>query len=272
MAYHLSVLHHTPSTTEKLNMSTFHRLLLSLPFGVLFLFSSTACVEYPNCKNDEHCAEKGEVCVANLCKKCRDNSQCGEGQECSGNVCSYRIGYCNDSRPCPGSQKCRSNECGPECLGNEECGSNQFCDEGSCAVKPECGVNADRESCDEGYDCQGGRCVRQMVNCSPSDPIYFDFDRYNVKRTEKPKLEEVAECLRGANAARATLAGHTDEEGDTSYNLALGERRASAIYDFLVRLGVKSSLLNTISYGEDRPAVDRSGRQPKNRRVEFEAR
>ena len=49
-------------------MSTFRRLLLSLPLGALFLFSFTACVEYPNCKNDEHCAEKGEVCVANLCK------------------------------------------------------------------------------------------------------------------------------------------------------------------------------------------------------------
>jgi peptidoglycan-associated lipoprotein len=111
-----------------------------------------------------------------------------------------------------------------------------------------------------------------MVNCKPSEPIYFGFDSPKVGRREMPKLEEVAQCLRNDNAARVTLSGHADEVGETAYNLALGESRAQSVYDVLVRLQVPSSLLNTISYGEDRPAVDGRGRQPKNRRVEFEAR
>jgi peptidoglycan-associated lipoprotein len=254
-------------------MSTLRRLLLSLPFGAAFLFSSTACVEYPKCKNDEHCAEKGEVCVAGFCKQCASDAQCEKGQECTtNNVCQYRIGYCDEGRPCPGTQKCRTNECGPECLSNDECSSDQFCDGGACAVKPECGVNADRESCDEGFDCQAGRCIRQMITCQPSEPIFFSFDSAKVNKSERSKLDEVSTCLRGPNAARVTLSGHADEVGETAYNLALGESRAQSVYDYLVRLEVPSSLLNTISYGEDRPAVDGRGRQPKNRRVEFEAR
>ena len=69
-----------------------------------------------------------------------------------------------------------------------------------------------------------------------------------------------------------TLSGHADDVGSTEYNLALGESRSSSVREFLGRLGVSTSLLNTISYGEDRPAVDGGGRQPKNRRVEFESR
>jgi peptidoglycan-associated lipoprotein len=253
-------------------MSTLGRLLLSVPFGALLL-SSSACVEYPKCKNDEHCVEKGEVCVAGFCKKCKDNSQCGKGQECTAsNTCEYRAGYCDEGRPCYGNQKCRDNQCGPQCLNNGECAANQFCSEGACVVKPECGVNADRESCDEGFDCQGGRCVRRMVECRPSAPIYFDFDKHNIKRSEEAKLKEVAACLRNDNASRVTLGGHADDVGSTEYNLALGDSRASSVREFLGRLGVSTSLLNTTSYGEDRPAVEGSGRQPKNRRVEFDAR
>ena len=88
-----------------------------------------------------------------------------------------------------------------------------------------------------------------MVDCSPSAPIYFDFDKYNVKRSEEAKLNEVAACLRNANANRVTLSGHADDVGSTEYNLALGESRSSSVREFLGRLGVSTSLLNTISYG-----------------------
>jgi peptidoglycan-associated lipoprotein len=160
--------------------------------------------------------------------------------------------------------------CGAECLDNSECGSSEFCDEGSCTAKPECGPNADKTECDGGYECESGKCVERFTECRPSEPVYFDFDRSNIKRSEKSKLDEVAECFKGDHVARMTIGGHTDEEGDVSYNMALGEERANSVRKYLERVGVNSSLLNPVSYGEDRPAVNGAGRQPKNRRVEFE--
>ena len=247
--------------------------VFSFALSALFLSINACTPTYPKCSSDDHCAEKGEVCVAEFCKQCRDDNQCTTpGQICSQNQCTYKLGYCDDSRPCSGDQKCRNNECGPECLANNECSANEFCNEGSCIVKPQCGPNADKTECSPGYNCESGRCVESFTECRPSEPIYFDFDRSIVKRSETSKLDEVAECLKGDHVAKVTLGGHTDEEGDVSYNLALGEERSNSVRKYLERVGVSTDLLGTISYGEDRPAVNGSGRQPKNRRVEFEAR
>ena len=247
--------------------------VFSFALSALLLCLNACTPPYPKCDSDDHCAEKGEVCVANFCKQCRDDNQCTvAGQYCSSNQCTYKLGYCDDSRPCSGNQKCRDNMCGAECLDNNECGSNQYCDEGSCTAKPECGPNADKTECTPGYECESGKCVERFTECRPSEPVYFDFDRSNVKRSERSKLDEVAECFKGEHVANMTLGGHTDEEGDVSYNLALGEERANSVRKYLERVGVSSSLLNPVSYGEDRPAVNGAGRQPKNRRVEFEAR
>jgi len=84
--------------------------------------------------------------------------------------------------------------------------------------------------------------------------VYFDFDSFAVKASERPKLEKIAAWL-GENAgAKVVLAGHTDSRGTVQYNLALGERRAIATRDYLLGLGVDASRLTTISYGEERPA------------------
>ena len=108
--------------------------------------------------------------------------------------------------------------------------------------------------------------------CSPSEPIYFAFDRSRIQRSERSKLEAVAECLRGDSAASVTLAGHTDREGSPDYNMSLGENRANAVRDYLTRLGVPARLLGTISYGEEQPAVETRRRNRRNRRVEFNRR
>ena len=251
-------------------MATFRIPLRSIIFGGVLLISAACTPDYPKCDNDEHCAEKGEFCVGQLCQQCREDSHCTvPGQVCTSNKCSYRLNYCDNNRPCPGNQKCRSNECGPQCLGNDECGNGQFCDAGSCAVKPECGPNADKAECDAGFECVSGRCEQRLTECKPSEPIYFAFDSSKVRRSESQKLTEVSECLKGDNVAEVRLVGHTDEEGDSSYNLALGQERADSVYKFLIRLGVPESLLSTVSVGENEPAVSGGGRQAKNRRVEF---
>jgi peptidoglycan-associated lipoprotein len=255
-------------------MSFLRNIVKNVAMASTLLLSLNACgPTYPNCETDEHCAEQQQYCVGDLCQQCRDNSHCTEaGKQCIDSKCQYPNGYCDPNRPCPGNAKCRNNQCGAECLDNSECGAGQYCDNGSCTAKPECGPNADKPSCEEGYNCVSGRCQLNLTQCRPSEPIYFDFDKANIKKTEMAKIKEVVACLNGKNVAPVMLSGHTDLEGSEEYNNALGERRAAEVQKQLLRANVPASLLSTVSYGENRPAVQSDRREAKNRRVEFDAR
>ncbi len=104
-----------------------------------------------------------------------------------------------------------------------------------------------------------------------ADIVHFDFDSSAVKASEKPKVAAVADYLK-ANAAKAVkIEGHCDERGTEEYNRALGERRALALREELVSLGIESTRVDTISYGEDKPIAlghdEAAWRQ--NRRGEF---
>ena len=85
------------------------------------------------------------------------------------------------------------------------------------------------------------------------DRVFFDFDRYNIRSDQQTTLERQANWLGQHGAVNVQVAGHTDERGTREYNLALGQRRASAARDFLVARGVASARISTISYGKDRP-------------------
>jgi len=86
-----------------------------------------------------------------------------------------------------------------------------------------------------------------------SDTVHFDFDSSVVKSTERPKISVVADFLK-ANAADAVkIEGHCDERGTEEYNRALGERRALALREALVGMGIDPDRVDTISYGKDRP-------------------
>jgi|SRR5690554_1649106 peptidoglycan-associated lipoprotein len=100
--------------------------------------------------------------------------------------------------------------------------------------------------------------------------IYFDFDQSTLKPESRSLLLAHAERLRGASVS-VRLEGHADERGSREYNMALGERRANSVRDFLVVQGVNASSLEVISYGEERPAVSGSGEASwaQNRRVEI---
>lgn len=89
--------------------------------------------------------------------------------------------------------------------------------------------------------------------------IYFAFDSFAIERSERPKLDGVAEWLQRNPDARLLIAGHTDERGTPEYNRALGERRALAVRSYLIGLGVGGARLGTISYGEEKPAASGSG-------------
>jgi peptidoglycan-associated lipoprotein len=104
-----------------------------------------------------------------------------------------------------------------------------------------------------------------------SEKIYFDFDKYNLKPQYKEVLKEKAEILKNYPGWNMLIEGHCDERGTEEYNLALGERRARAAYEFLVILGVDSSRMKIVSFGEEKPAVKGHNEEAwaKNRRCEF---
>ncbi len=101
--------------------------------------------------------------------------------------------------------------------------------------------------------------------------IYFDYDRAVVKDSEKGKVTGVASFLKNEAATHVQIEGHCDERGTEEYNRALGERRALAIREALSAAGVAADRIHTISYGEDKPAVQGhdEGSWSKNRRGEF---
>ena len=87
------------------------------------------------------------------------------------------------------------------------------------------------------------------------DRVFFDFDKYNLKADARGTLEKQAAWLKKWPAATITIEGHCDERGTREYNLALGERRANSVKDYLVALGVNPSRIRTISYGKERPVA-----------------
>ena len=87
------------------------------------------------------------------------------------------------------------------------------------------------------------------------DRVFFDYDQYDLKPEAQAQLERQAAWLQQFPAVTLTVEGHCDERGTREYNLALGERRANAVTNYLVALGVDPNRLQTISYGKERPEV-----------------
>lgn len=104
------------------------------------------------------------------------------------------------------------------------------------------------------------------------ETVYFDYDSSTLSSDARSTIQKNATFLK-SNKSAVTIEGHCDDRGSTEYNLALGERRAHSVRDYMVNLGVAKNRLKTVSYGEERPAVRGSGEEAwaKNRRAEFVA-
>lgn len=103
------------------------------------------------------------------------------------------------------------------------------------------------------------------------EPVYFDFDSSDIKPEYRPLLDKKAAWVRAYPEFSIRIEGHCDDRGTAEYNLALGEKRAVRVMDYLVNLGVPAKRLSTISYGEERPAVrgQDEAAWAKNRRAAF---
>ena len=101
--------------------------------------------------------------------------------------------------------------------------------------------------------------------------VYFEYNRSQIKEEGREVLRNHAEYLRSNPNAKAILEGHTDERGSASYNIALGERRALSVRNFLLAHQVPTIQVTWVSYGEERPAVDGTSNEDyaQNRRVEI---
>lgn len=218
---------------------------------------------YPKCKTDDDCKEHGEVCVQGECKECATDTNCKAGFVCDANKCVPK----------------------PECKDDGSCGANKKCQSGKCVVKQEPGTCSVSEDCGSGEECKAGKCVSKSggaaASCSspatepgsPWAPIRFDFNEHKLSESARGGLVTLADCIK-AQSAKVTLEGHADERGTEEFNLQLSNRRAAAVKRYLLDLGVKDSELDTVGYGENRPAVQGSDETAysANRRVELKKR
>ena len=100
--------------------------------------------------------------------------------------------------------------------------------------------------------------------------FYFDYDQASLSSDVRASLDAQAAALRNSNVA-IVLEGHADERGSREYNLALGERRAKAVADYLAIQGISRARIEVVSFGEERPVALRSNSEDYalNRRVEL---
>ncbi len=112
---------------------------------------------------------------------------------------------------------------------------------------------------------------RGISEITPLQDVFFDFDRFALRNDTKAALNQNVKWLKANLDAKVVVEGYCDERGTNEYNLALGERRANAVRDYLMGSGIDQGRVSTISYGEERPFVlshDESSWQ-WNRRAHF---
>ncbi len=232
-----------------------NRLAIRFLFGAAALVALSACPPtYPKCSSDSDCSSKGEVCVQGQCQECATDTNCKPGFVCDANKCVPKP-ECTEKVPCGGDKKCKQGKCiiegpkeGGSCTTNEDCPSGEECKAGKCAAKGGAGA--------------GGSCTLE--------PIRFEFNEAKLPADAQTALAAIAECIK-KNGWKLRVEGHADERGTEEYNLQLSNRRAASVKRYLTDLGVSDPALETVGYGENKPAVQGSTEAAwtANRRVEL---
>jgi len=111
----------------------------------------------------------------------------------------------------------------------------------------------------------------ELNSSHPLDDVYFDFDKSELSAAARASLQKNADWMRKWASTKVTVEGHADSRGTNEYNLALGERRASSIRDYLVTLNVTVSRVSVVSKGEEEPVCreETEACWAKNRRGHF---
>lgn len=225
--------------------------------------------KYPNCAGDKDCKD-GQVCFNKKCVQCVEDDDCASGKSCIENACVAKP-ECTSDDECDGGKVCQAGKC-QACVGDAECGPGGKCAAGACERPSKCSSD---DQCADDEDCVSGRCKSAIA--TPVDPgvscslatVYFGFDDATVAASERDRLDGNAACIDKNPSRNLYLVGHTDSSGTDEYNIALSERRAQTVADYLARLGVDPAKLQVVPKGETEP----SGQgDEKDRRVEFQWR
>ncbi|MGI5868078.1 MAG: OmpA family protein [Kiritimatiellia bacterium] len=113
--------------------------------------------------------------------------------------------------------------------------------------------------------------LERATDVGQHPPVYFQYDSSSIAPEESAKIAAVAELLRATPAIVLVVEGNCDERGTNEYNISLGERRALAVREQLIALGIDGARIQTVSYGEENPADPGHNEAAwmKNRRAEF---
>ena len=114
---------------------------------------------------------------------------------------------------------------------------------------------AKEESLDAQAAMEKGHEVLEGRTSAPLLPIYFDFDKSNIREDQRARIEKNAAYLKENKAAKVRIEGNCDERGTNEYNMALGERRALSAKKYLMNLGIHEDRMHTISFGEEKPLL-----------------
>lgn len=196
--------------------------------------------KYPACGGDKDCRE-GEHCVNKQCLQCGDDSHCDEGETCVNGGCVAKKA---DVEKDP--------------------------DDG---LKP-CSVD---EDCEDDEDCLDGKCRRPWKDDPPEgvtcqlETVQFGFDQATIPEQARESLGRTATCIKEAPDDRGVyIVGHTDPRGTEEYNIALSERRARSVADYLANLGIDPARFQVLPKGETEASGVDEDSWNQDRRVDFE--
>ena len=238
--------------------------------ALAFAFVVASCGSKPKaagtCGGDKDCKD-GNVCSANKCVECKTDAQCGKGKKCSASACIAAAECVRDDQ-CPDNGVCQAGKCKP-CVSDTECGAGGKCSQGSCQRGKKCAKDDD---CADDEDCVNGVCQKtgggtSVAGTCSLQTVYFGYDDSSIQASERERLDGNSACIEKTKGKGVYLIGHTDTSGTEEYNIALSERRAQSVADYLARLGNDPARLQVVPKGE----TESTGLgDDKDRRCEFQ--
>lgn len=240
-------------------------------FALLFAFSLTGCPSKKpkdgNCKTTKDC-KAGQVCFENRCVECGQDSDCESGEQCKDFTCVAKA-QCERDDQCPVGKACLGGQC-KSCSSDSDCGSGGTCEAGACKRATACKKDdecADDEDCLEGYCKKPWKASGDSDATCPLATVYFGYDDASIQASERDRLDSNAACIEKSKGKTVLVGGYTDSSGTEEYNIALSERRAQSVADYLARLGVDPAVMQVVPRGETTPS---GNGDDKDRRVEFQ--
>ncbi|HEY4238439.1 MAG TPA: OmpA family protein [Kofleriaceae bacterium] len=232
-------------------------------------FAAASCGDKPKapgCHGDKDCSA-GLTCAANRCVECTNDSMCKDGKHCSAEDTCVAAAECTKDGDCTDGKVCHAGKC-TTCATDDDCGPGGTCNAGACTRATKCAKDtdcADDEDCANGYCHKAGQPTTATAGC-PLSTVYFSFDDSSIQQSERDRLDTSQKCIESTKGKSVYLIGHTDTSGTEEYNIALSERRAQTVADYIARLGTDPARLQVVPKGETEPT---GLGDDKDRRVEI---